>query len=42
MTLSFSGLKYGDEAESLKLRNLEDSGDSEEDDVPPITVDDHN
>ena len=42
MTLSFSGLKDGGEAESLKLRNLDDSKDSEEDNVPPVTVGDHN
>ena len=36
------GLNDGDEAESLKLSNLDDSRDSEEDDVPHITVDDHN
>ena len=42
MTLSLSGLKYSDEAESFKLRNLDDSKDSEEDNVQPVTVDDHN
>ena len=41
MTLSFSGLKDGDEAKSLKFSNLDDFGDSEEDDVPPVIVDDH-
>ena len=40
--MSFSGLKDGDEAESLKLSNLDDFGDSEEDDVQPETVDDYN
>ena len=42
MTLRFSRLKDGDEAEYLKLSNLDDSGDFEEDDVSPVTVDDHN
>ena len=42
MTLRFSGLKDGDEAESLKLSNLYDSKDSEEDNVQPVTVNDHN
>ena len=41
LTLSFSGLNDGDEAESLKLSNLDDSRDSEEDDVQPETVDDY-
>ena len=42
LTLSFSGLKDGDEAESRKLSNLDDSVDSEKDDVQPKTVDDYN
>ena len=42
MTLSFSGLKDGDEAESLELSNLDDFGDSEEDDVQPETVEYYN
>ena len=42
MTLSFSGLKDGDEAESLKHRNLYYSKDSEEVNVQPVIVDDHN
>ena len=42
MTLGLSRLKDGDEAESFKIRNLDDSKDSEEDNVQPITVDDHN
>ena len=41
LTLCFSGLKDGDEAESLKLSNLDDSGDSEEDNVQPEIVDDY-
>ena len=42
MTLSFLGLKDGDEDESLKLSSLDDFGYSEEDDVQPETVDDYN
>ena len=42
MTLSFSRLKDGDKAESFKLRNLDVSKDSEEANVQPVTVDDHN
>ena len=42
MTLSFSELKDGDKAKSIKLSNLDDSEDSEEDNVQPVTIDDHN
>ena len=42
LALRFSRLKDGDEAESLKLGNLDNSEDSEEYDVQHVTVDYHN
>ena len=42
MTLIFSGLNDDAEAESFKISNLADSEDSEQDNVSPVTVHDHN